>query len=353
MDCEYHVPTPKTPTKRSIETDRDTRLQAHTLYYCAGWTMDNIALQLGLTLHQVRWALCHRLTPQKAKTGRRTLLDTPQRKRLIEFITQSKQSRRISPEELGQTLFNCGPRAIRTALKKEGYTRAIARRKPPISEQNRIERLAWAWEHIFWLDEQWDTILWSDESWVNPGKHRKDWIIRKIGSEELFHPDCVQARYQRKIGWMFWGSISDKYGRHRGVFWEKDWETINEGGYSGIIILIIDDILRQCPELQFQQDNAKGYFSKFTLSVLERAQIKVMKWPANSPDLNPIETVWDRLKNYIQEHYPKVHSSYNKLKLAVQEAWESVTHEQIRGLIREMRDRCQAVIAAQGHSTKY
>jgi hypothetical protein len=59
------------------------------------------------------------------------------------------------------------------------------------------------------------------------------------------------------------------------------------------------------------------------------------------------------MKDYIQEHYPKVYSSYKNLRIAIQEAWESITHEQIRGLIRGMRDRCKAVIAAQGYSTKY
>jgi hypothetical protein len=42
---------------------------------------------------------------------------------------------------------------------------------------------------------------------------------------------------------MFWASILGKYGRHKGLFWEKDWETINEGSYLGIIIPIIDNIL--------------------------------------------------------------------------------------------------------------
>jgi transposase len=74
--------------------------------------------------------------------------------------------------------------------------------------------------------------------------------------------------------------------------------------------------------------------------VFERAGIKVMKWPANSPDLNPIETVWDWMKDYIQEHYAKVHSSYPKLRKAILEAWESITHEQIRDLIRGMKKRC-------------
>lgn len=70
---------------------------------------------------------------------------------------------------------------------------------------------------------------------------------------------------------MFWGSISGKYGRHRGLFWEKDRESINEGSYSGIIILIVDEILRQFPDLSFQQDNTPGHASAFTKSVIAAA----------------------------------------------------------------------------------
>jgi len=59
------------------------------------------------------------------------------------------------------------------------------------------------------------------------------------------------------------------------------------------------------------------------------------------------------MKDYIQEHYPDVHRSYKKLRSAVQEAWESVTHKRVKELIREMPDRCQAVINANGMYTKY
>jgi hypothetical protein len=80
-----------------------------------------------------------------------------------------------------------------------------------------------------------------------------------------------------------------------------------------------------------------------------------MEWPPNSPDLNPIETIWNNMKDYIQKHYPDVHGPYKKLRSAVLEAWEYISHGRIIELIREMKDRCQAVIDAKGGRgyTKY
>ncbi|KAK6587373.1 hypothetical protein PZA11_000663 [Diplocarpon coronariae] len=251
MNSTSQVPVLKTLRK---QTSRDDRLKCETLYYDAGFTQDQIALQLNLTVGQVQYALSNRLTPQKKRRcGRKVLLNTPQRKRLIEWVTSSRIARRTRWADIPTILnFDCGEHAIRTAFKKEGYVRRIARRKPPLTYTNKIQRLQWAIEHEDWTEEQWFTVCWSDETWVQPGKHTKDWITRKIGDNELYNSDCIEDRYQRKIGWMFWGTISGKYGRHKGLFWEKDWETINEGSYSGIIIPLIQELLSKYPELKFQ-----------------------------------------------------------------------------------------------------
>ena len=202
MDSTWSVPVPKTPRKT---TTRDQRLKCQTLYFDAGWTQTDIALQLNLTPDQVSYALSHRLTPQHHRSGRRVYLNTPQRKRLIEWTTSSRENRRTQWADIPSILgWNCGLHAVRTAFKKEGYVRRIARRKPPLTYKNQIQRLQWAIEHEDWTEEQWFSIVWSDETWVQPGRHTKDRITRKIGEEELYHPDCIEPRYQKKIGWMFW-----------------------------------------------------------------------------------------------------------------------------------------------------
>jgi transposase len=89
------------------------------------------------------------------------------------------------------------------------------------------------------------------------------------------------------------------------------------------------------------------------MSMFNSIRIEPIYWPPNSPDLNPIETLWDKMKDWIQEHYPEVHRSYKRLRNAVQEAWDAITHERIKELIKEMPARCKAVIKAQGAHIKY
>ena len=81
--------------------------------------------------------------------------------------------------------------------------------------------------------------------------------------------------------------------------------------------------------------------------------IRPIFWPAKSPDLNLIETLWDKMKVWMQEKYPGIHRSYPKLKAVVIEAWNSITYGLIEELIQSMPARCKAVIEARGWHTQY
>jgi hypothetical protein len=249
--------------------------------------------------------------------------------------------------------WSCGEKAVRTAFKKEGYCRGVRRRKPPISAANQIIRLAWANEHKDWTDEQWDGICWSDESWVQPGYHRRQWCTRKIGPSELFYPDCVQHKWQRRIGWMFWGCISGKYGKGRGLFWEKEWKTITTQSYCEHTCPVIFNYLFNYPGLSLQQDGGPGHKAQATLDYMKTWNIIPIFWPAFSPDLSPIEGIWDRLKEILQEIDPEIHRDSRRLREAVLRAWERITDAEVRERIRTMHERCLDVIAANGMETKW
>jgi transposase len=99
-------------------------------------------------------------------------------------------------------------------------------------------------------------------------------------------------------------------------------------------------------------DNARCHTSSATTEYLEEVCIATLDWPALSPDLNPIEHVWDDLKRRVRSRNPAP-SSVDELKSALIEEWEGIPQESIQKLIRSMRNRLRAVIRARGGNTKY
>lgn len=115
------------------------------------------------------------------------------------------------------------------------------------------------------------------------------------------------------------GGISGAYGKGPGLFWEKNWSTITSESYCQHVVPIIIEYTSS-QRLILMQDNASGHAAKATISEMIYRGVRPIVWPANSPDLNPIKTVWNWIKDYIQENYPEVHRSYIRLRQAVVEA---------------------------------
>jgi transposase len=68
----------------------------------------------------------------------------------------------------------------------------------------------------------------------------------------------------------------------------------------------------------------------------------VLDWAPYSPDLNPIEHVWAKMKQWIHEHYPHLKEMgesqqvYDELAWVIVEAWEAIPQEYIDNLIKSM-----------------
>lgn len=342
------IPRPVTPTNQTQMT-RDERLQAQTLRGL-GWTQRQIGDHMGKTIRQIQTACWGPATPKK-RSGRRPAITKAMRQELVSFVCASQTNRLMPYKAIPQAIgWDVSESQIRRALQKEGFSRRTARIKPPISETNRLARLQWAREHVHWSDADWDRILWTDETWVTGGRHTRVWVTRKAGEE--LDPTCVVDRIPRKRGWMFWGSISGGLGKGVSLFWEKDWGTINKESYCEHTVPIIHGWIRMNPGMQLMQDGAPGHAAQYTRAELEERGITVITWPAFSPDLNPIETLWNEMKNTLQEKYPEK-MTYDQLRTAVKEIWDAIPDDRVRELIRTMRQRCEAVIEANGLYTKY
>ncbi|CAF4937392.1 unnamed protein product [Pieris macdunnoughi] len=106
------------------------------------------------------------------------------------------------------------------------------------------------------------------------------------------------------------------------------------------------------PDFLLMQDNARPHTTAITSDYLRQQEIRVMEWPSMSPDLNPIEHIWDLLDRRIRKR-PIAPQALQQLTEALIEEWERIPQEDIRRIIRSMPRRCQAVIRAHGGHTRY
>jgi hypothetical protein len=75
-----------------------------------------------------------------------------------------------------------------------------------------------------------------------------------------------------------------------------------------------------------------------------------IKWPATSPDLNPIENLWNFFQNAVLEKDPKTVAEF---EVVLKNSWWAISPDYIRNLYTSMTRRCNAVITAEGRMTKY
>ncbi len=78
--------------------------------------------------------------------------------------------------------------------------------------------------------------------------------------------------------------------------------------------------------------------------------VTVIDWSVNSPELKPIESLWDIVKRKMRDTRP---NNADDLKAAIKATWASIPPEKCHRLIASMPRRIDSVIHAKGGPTKY
>ncbi len=223
-----------------------------------------------------------------------------------------------------------------------------AKRKPYVNSVQKRRQLLWARRHLGWTITQWKRVLWSNESvfQVFFGRNGRRVLRTK---EEKDHPDCYQQQVQKPGSVMVWGCVS-ALGKGNLHFCDG---TINAEKYIEILehnMLPSRRHLFQGRPCIFQQDNAKPHSAHITKSWLRRKRVRVLDWPACSPDLFPIENVWRILKRKMRQRRPR---TVAHLKTCLQEEWDKITPETLHHLVSSVPKRLLSVVKRNGNITKW
>ena len=99
-------------------------------------------------------------------------------------------------------------------------------------------------------------------------------------------------------------------------------------------------------------DNARPRRSRAVTTYLQSEAVTSVPWPVMSPDLNPIDHIWDMLGHRIQAREPPV-QNIRQLEAALHREWQQLSQQDIRRLTGGMRRSVEAVIQTRGGYTRY
>lgn len=314
-----------------------------------GKTYREIAALVGRSKNMVARAIHNAYSTKKRGNKRKTSVQTDRQIVKLSKIGPFKSPTAIK-SELNLTVSEC---TIRRRLVENNLNGRSARRVPLLSNKNIKSRLLYAKEHADWNGDEnikkWRNILWSDESKVNMfGSDGRRYVRRPV-NEGFRNKYTIKTVKHGGGNIKVWGCFS--YDGVGPIYWIK--EIMDQHIY-------VDEILEKVmlPYAEnnmplrwvFMQDNDPKHTSRKARTFFEKKNVHLLKWPAQSPDLNPIENLWKDLKIAVAS---KRTSSKEDLWKAIQEAWNAIPVERCRKLIDSLPRRCDAVIKNKGHSTKY
>ncbi|KAJ8883801.1 hypothetical protein PR048_015656 [Dryococelus australis] len=95
----------------------------------------------------------------------------------------------------------------------------------------------------------------------------------------------------------------------------------------------------------FQDDNARCHVSRATMQLYAENNVRRLDWPAQSPDLNSIEHLWNELNRRMRARQARP-KSIAQLMDWLQEEWRRIPVDVLQTLVESMLDRMAAIIAA-------
>ncbi|KAJ1300251.1 hypothetical protein OPQ81_005080 [Rhizoctonia solani] len=315
--------------------------------------------QTKVPISTIGW-LCAKHHPdhQRASVGRPRKLNPAATCYAIRLVTnQITNQNSVNTRQATQTLSrltgeSIHPKTACHALKRAGLKPKKGVKKPKLTKAHIKAQLEFAKAHRFWTVEDWKRVLWSDEITLEClGTGGVHWVLTRPG-EDLNNGLILPTLNFGGGSFMFWGCM----GWNGTGFGAKLERKLNSELY---VEILGDEFLKSLAHLGLEQeevifmhDHPRPHKAKIVGTWLEDNGIDCVEWPANSPDLNPIENLWAELKRRLGE-YENAPAGMLGFWDRVQDVWDDFAEEYFQKLIKSMPRCMTMVIEKKGGSIPY
>ena len=235
--------------------------------------------------------------------------------------------------------------------------------RPYLTPRDALKRRDYEQRHRCWRAEDWANVWYSDECSIEIGKgEMRKWHWMHSGEQYLpenllkssrNHETVMIWAAMRADGRVEWRFCDEYYGEGR---------TNTQESYARLLRDVLPGIYE--PGHGFLQDGASIHRGWLSIAIFEIMGIWVVEHPPYSPDLNPIEHLWIKVKEMVFELHPELktmaggkEARKNALKQAIKQAFDLIQDtnqwDLPSKLIASMPVRLQAVRKARGFQTKY
>ncbi|KAK3559339.1 hypothetical protein QTP86_012795 [Hemibagrus guttatus] len=340
--------TPNSTMAKTKELSKDTRNKIVDLHQ-AGKTESAIGKQLGVKKSTVgaiirKWKT-YKTTDNLPRSGAPRKISPRGVKMITRMVSKNP---RTTWGDLVNDLQRAGTKVtkatISNTLRRQGLKSCSARCVPLLKPVHVRARLKFAREHLDDPEEDWENVIWSDETKIELfGKNSTCRVWRRKNAE--LHPKNTIPTVKHGGGnIMLWGCFSAK-GPGRLI---RVKERMNGAMYREILsknLLPSARALKMKRGWVFQHDNDPKHTTRATKEWLRKKHFKVLEWPSQSPDLNPIENLWRELKICVAQRQPQ---NITALEIICMEEWAKLPATVCKNLVVTYRKRLTSVIANKG-----
>jgi transposase len=293
------------------------------------------------------------------KGGRRQALSAADKRYCVRMVTKGNLDNAVKVKKMLEKDHEITVSAdtVRRALRGGGLGAIEKPKKPLLSKANVRKRIAWCKAHKDWTVDDWKRVVWSDETKINRfNSDGRVWAWIRDG--ETLSPKHVKVTVKHGGGSiMLWSALT-----YVGTGWmckidgnmdKTLYKEILEDEQSQTIDFVCRKLSLQRDQVVFQHDNDPKHTSNLVKDYLKEQDYKIMEWPPQSPDLNPIENMWQLLKIRLNE-FETPPKGVQELYERVTKVWyDVITKEECQKCIESMPKRIKMCLKNKGYWTDY